>query len=70
MSYSKFKLKDSGKVFYYRNLDNSIHNNSGEILSLPPKEGFDFFEKIFKTENDISHPLLIIKTTFRVCSNQ
>ncbi len=50
MSYSKFQLKQSGKIFYYRNLDNSIHNHFGEILSLPPKEGFDFFENI-KAQN-------------------
>lgn len=44
MSYAKFKLKQSGKHFYYRNTDNSIHNADGEILSLPPKEGWKFFE--------------------------
>lgn len=50
MSYSKFKLKESNKIFYYRNTDNSIHNDAGEILSLPPKEGFEFFENI-KAQN-------------------
>jgi uncharacterized protein len=45
MSYAKFKLKDSGRVFYYRNDDNSIHNETGEMLSLPPKEGWEFFEE-------------------------
>lgn len=44
MSYSKFRLKDSGRDFYYRNLDNSLHNSDGECLSLPPVEGYDFFE--------------------------
>ena len=43
MSYSKFET-DSGKTFYYRNLDNSIHNTNGELLSLPPKEGWEFFD--------------------------
>lgn len=44
--YSKFRLKKSGGVFYYRNTDNSIHNSKGEILSLPPKEGWEFFDDI------------------------
>lgn len=51
MSYAKFQLKDSGRIFYYRNTDNSIHNGSGEILSLPPKEGFEYFEKIKQQNN-------------------
>lgn len=50
MSYSKFKLKNTNRIFYYRNTDNSIHNQNGEILSLPPKEGFDFFDNI-KAQN-------------------
>lgn len=50
MSYSKFRLKQSGKIFYYRNLDNSIHNDNGEMLSLPPKDGFEFYEDI-KAQN-------------------
>lgn len=45
MSYAKFRLKNSGRVFYYRNDDNSIHNENGEMLSLPPKEGWEFFEE-------------------------
>lgn len=45
MSFSKFKTQ-SGKHFYYRNLDNSLHNADGNILSLPPKEGFEFFESV------------------------
>ena len=45
MSFSKFQTQ-SGKVFYYRNLDNSLHNDKGEILSLPPKEGYEFFENV------------------------
>lgn len=45
MSFSKFKT-ESGKIFYYRNLDNSLHNDKGEILSLPPKEGYEFFESV------------------------
>jgi uncharacterized protein len=45
MSYAKFRLKDSGKVFYYRNLDNAIINADGELMSLPPKEGWGFFEE-------------------------
>jgi uncharacterized protein len=43
MSFSKFRT-ESGKVFYYQNEDNSIWNADGEILSLPPKEGWEFFE--------------------------
>jgi uncharacterized protein len=50
MSYSKFKLKKSNKIFYYRNLDNSIHNSKGEILSLPPEEGFEYYDEIKKQE--------------------
>lgn len=45
MSFSKFETK-SGKQFYYRNLDNSLHNSDAEILSLPPKEGYEFFESV------------------------
>jgi uncharacterized protein len=44
MSFSKFKLKDSGRIFYYDNTDNSIHSEQGEMLSLPPKEGWEYFE--------------------------
>ena len=51
MSYAKFKLKESGKIFYYRNLDNSLHNSAGEILSLPPKEGMEFFKKANSQNN-------------------
>lgn len=47
MSYSKFKTS-SGKQFFYRNTDNSIHNEDGELLSLPPKEGWEYFENINK----------------------
>lgn len=47
MSYSKFKTS-SGKQFFYRNIDNSIHNEDGELLSLPPKEGWEYFENINK----------------------
>jgi len=47
MSYSKFKTS-SGKQFFYRNTDNSIHNEYGELLSLPPKEGWEYFENINK----------------------
>jgi uncharacterized protein len=43
MSFSKFRT-ESGKIFYYQNDDNSIWNADGEILSLPPKEGWEFFE--------------------------
>ena len=51
MSYSKFKLKESNKIFYYRNTDNSIHNDDGQILSLPPKEGWEFFEQAQQSNN-------------------
>jgi hypothetical protein len=51
MSYAKFKLKDSGSVFYYRNTDNSLHNSNGEMLSLPPKEGWEFFEEANSKNN-------------------
>jgi uncharacterized protein len=50
MSYAKFRTKDSGKVFYYRNTDNGIYNEQGDVLSLPPKEGWDYFEDI-KSKN-------------------
>jgi uncharacterized protein len=51
MSYAKFRTKDTNKVFYYRNTDNSIHNDKGELLSLPPKEGWEFFEKANSQNN-------------------
>lgn len=51
MSYSKFKTRQTGKVFYYRNLDNSVHNDKGDILSLPPKEGWEFFEEANSKNN-------------------
>ena len=42
--YSKFKVKHSGVEFYYRTEDNSIHNSKGDIMSLPPAEGWEFFD--------------------------
>jgi uncharacterized protein len=48
MSYAKFRTKETNKVFYYRNIDNALYNDRGEILSLPPKEGWEYFEDIKK----------------------
>jgi uncharacterized protein len=64
MSYSKFKLKTSNDVFYYRNTTNSIYNSDGELLSLPPKEGWDFFEQaqqsnIFGVTHKINKPVAL-----------
>lgn len=58
MSYSKFKLQDSGRVFYYQNDDNSIWSQSGDILSLPPEEGWEFFDDkgIFGVTNKTDKP--------------
>ena len=50
MNYAKFRTKETNTVFYYRNTDNSIHNSVGEILSLPPKQGMEFFDDI-KAQN-------------------
>lgn len=50
MNYAKFRTKETNTVFYYRNTDNSIHNSRGEILSLPPKQGMEFFDNI-KAQN-------------------
>jgi len=44
MPYSKFKVTNSNTVFYYKTEDNSIYNESGELMSLPPKEGQEYFE--------------------------
>ena len=58
MSYSKFELKDSGRIFYYENDTNSIWNADGTMLSLPPKEGWEFFEDkgIFGTTKKTDKP--------------
>lgn len=44
MSYSKFKLKDTGSIFYYDIDNNAIINEMGEPLSLAPDRPLDFYE--------------------------
>jgi len=46
MIYSKVKLKNSNKTFLYRTDDNGILSDAGELLSLPPQKGMEFFEDI------------------------
>lgn len=46
MPFSKFKVKNTNTIFYYKTEDNSIYNEDGEIMSLPPKEGQEFFDKV------------------------
>jgi uncharacterized protein len=64
MTFSKFKTKNTNTVFYYRNLDNSLHNSIGEILSLPPQEGEEYFQdinskNIFGTTHKINKPVAL-----------
>jgi len=51
MSYSKFRLKESGNIFYYQNTLNAIYNDKGECLSLEPQEGWEFFEEANSKNN-------------------
>ena len=44
MSYSKFKLKESNKIFYYHIEENSIYNEFGEVLSAEPLESLEWYE--------------------------
>ena len=44
MSYSLFELTD-GKQFYYDSHNNSIYNNVGELLSLPPPKDLEWYKE-------------------------
>jgi uncharacterized protein len=44
MSYSKFRLKDSGRIFYYDVDNNALLNENGEMLNQPPKQPLEFYE--------------------------
>lgn len=46
MTYSKFRLKDSGKVFYYKNVTNSLYNDAGEELTLPSEQPLDWYKSL------------------------
>lgn len=59
MSYSKFKLKESKTVFYYEIDKNSLYNDDGECLSLPPEQPLDWYESvkpIFGTRKKTNKP--------------
>ena len=45
MSYSKFKLKNSGGVVYYEIETNGLYNELGESLSMPPEQDLSFYEE-------------------------
>ena len=44
MSFSKFKLNASDQVIYYDIDNNSLYNQSGDALSLPPEKPPEFYE--------------------------
>ncbi len=45
MSFSKFKLKDSGGVVYYEIETNGLYNELGQPLSMPPEKDLSFYEE-------------------------
>lgn len=45
MSFSKFKLKDSGKIIYYDVDNNALHNDVGDMLTLPPDRPISYYEE-------------------------
>jgi uncharacterized protein len=48
MSYTKYKLKNTGRIFYYHIETNSLHNSEGESLTLPPKQPLQYYENLAK----------------------
>ena len=46
MKYTKFRLVDSGKVFYYQNTENSLFNEDGESLMLPPEHPYEWYQSV------------------------
>ena len=44
MSYSKFRLKDTNKIFYYQIEENSIFNENGECLSIEAEHSPEWYE--------------------------
>lgn len=46
MSYSKFKMKNSNRIFYYEIEENALYNESGEVLSLPPELPYEWYESV------------------------
>jgi uncharacterized protein len=45
MGYSKFRLKESGRIIYYDVDNNALLNEQGETLSLPPEKPLEFYEE-------------------------
>lgn len=59
MSYSKFRLKQSNRIFYYQIENNSIHDFQGRSLSLPSQQPPEFFEQnkhLFGTRKKTNKP--------------
>jgi len=46
MTYSKFKLKDSGRIFYYEVNENAIYNEAGDCLTLPSEQPAEWYESV------------------------
>jgi len=62
MSFSKFRLKDSDRIFYYEVNENSLYNERGEALSLPPEHPYDWYESVqhnFGTRKKTNKPVAL-----------
>lgn len=46
MSYAKFKLKQSNKIFHYKNLDNGLYDSDFKLLSQPPEQPLEWYESL------------------------
>lgn len=46
MSFSKFKLKNSDKIFHYKNLDNGLYDANFNLLSMPPDQPLEWYESV------------------------